>query len=64
MDPNTCLQACRRLAARILKDADSRNQHHESTMVDTQGEELAECFNNLDEWIGKGGFLPADWRAT
>lgn len=26
------------------------------------GEELAENFRNLDEWITRGGFLPKNWR--
>lgn len=26
------------------------------------GEQLAEAFQALDEWLVKGGFLPAEWR--
>lgn len=62
MDPDACLKACRRLARQLIEDADRRSHHHESTTSDTKGEELAENFNNLDEWIRKGGFLPTDWR--
>lgn len=62
MDPDAYLRACRRLAAQLIEDADRRSQHYESQTVDTKGEELAENFRNLDEWISKGGALPAAWR--
>jgi hypothetical protein len=64
VDPEACLEACRRLAAQLIRRADEGRQHHESTYEDTLGEELAENFNNLDEWIQKGGFLPSSWRRT
>lgn len=28
------------------------------------GEELAENFRNLDEWLTKGGVLPENWRTN
>lgn len=62
MDPNETLRMCRRLAKHLIARADAERQHHETTTSDTSGEELAECFNNLDEWLSKGGFLPSDWR--
>lgn len=62
MDPEATLEACRRLAARLIKRADEERRHHETTNNDTLGEELAENFNNLDQWLCRGGFLPRDWR--
>jgi len=58
MDPDTCLENCQLLAASILNLDDDDN------VIDKAfaGEELAEAFNNLDEWITKGGFLPQVWR--
>jgi len=62
MDPNATLIRCRRLAAQILSRAQERASSHEQTTRDTQGEELAELFQALDEWIAnKQGFLPRDW---
>lgn len=26
--------------------------------------EIAEDFDNLDDWLRKGGFLPTDWSVT
>jgi len=26
--------------------------------------ELAETFDNLDQWLSKGGFLPSAWTQT
>ena len=50
MDPNTCLEMCRKLAKRALQGEE----------VDV--EELAEAFQNLDNWLSEGGFLPSEWR--
>ena len=55
MDPNECLRRCRRLAKKILKDS-----HRECVATD-KGETLAEYFENLDEWLSNGGFLPEEW---
>lgn len=62
MDPDACLAACRRLAATIIKQADSDRQDQKHRNDDMLGEELAENFRNLDEWITRGGFLPKNWR--
>lgn len=64
MDPNETLRMCRRLARHLIEQADAGRQHHETTTSDTAGEELAECFTNLDEWLSKGGFLPRDWSRS
>lgn len=61
MDPDACLEACRRLARALIKQADEDRQNQNSSH-NTLGEELAENFNNLDEWICRGGFKPRDWR--
>ena len=56
MDPNAALGLARRLAAQITGgglDAAERAD---------LGEELAEVFSNLDEWLTKGGFAPAGWK--
>ena len=56
MDPDECLKMCRRLAERLIEDADL------GIRLTKEGEELAESFKNLDEWISRGGFLPDEWR--
>ncbi len=47
MDPNTTLARLRELAA-AADDVE-------------EAAELAEAFHALDEWLSRGGFLPADW---
>lgn len=48
MDPNATLVRIREL----INDGDSADVL------------LIEAFNNLDEWLSKGGFLPNDWNKT
>lgn len=52
MDPNTALQEIR----------DILNQAINGETIDPDDvSRAAELFSGLDMWIGKGGFLPADW---
>jgi hypothetical protein len=53
MDPNATLKELRRL----YKEC-SESNYVETGLL----EDLAENFNNLDEWLNKGGFLPKDWE--
>ena len=62
MDQDAYLNACRRLSAALIKQADEDRRSHESSSRDTLGEELAENFRNLDEWLSKGGLLPNQWE--
>ena len=56
MDPNETLRRMRELAAEIPKlDMESLADHWKAT-------ELAELVEALDNWITKGGFLPAAWN--
>lgn len=64
MDPNAYLAACRRLAAAIIRQAESARQQQKHNNEDMLGEELAENFRNLDEWLTKGGVLPENWRTN
>lgn len=59
MDPNETLTALRALADDYMKD-------EEMTLV-RQSEYLgmmAEQFQNLDEWLSKGGFAPDSWGGS
>ena len=56
MDPDECLKVCQRLARRIIEEADSGLPNS-----DDKGERLAESFINLDNWLSRGGFIPAEW---
>jgi hypothetical protein len=51
MDPNATLTRLRELVA-----AERRGP-----LTPDQGRDFAELFDALDEWIVRGGFLPADW---
>jgi hypothetical protein len=52
MDPNANLEEQRRLAKRLV----------DSPYENDQVQRLAELVLALDEWISKGGFLPARWE--
>lgn len=60
MDPNEALKN--------LREAARDNLAHAEEFKDRPGEllvmiyEAAESFQALDEWLSKGGFLPADWQ--
>lgn len=51
MDPNICLRKLRMLS----KEA-------EDSETGEEGAELAQCFNDLDGWLSKQGFLPDAWE--
>jgi len=55
MDPDAALRAAR-LALRNMSSAPNSAEFIGSA------ESLAEHFAALDEWLGNGGFLPADWN--
>ena len=55
MDPNANLIEQRTLAARLA----SGNAVNEDDAM-----RLGELVLALDEWIGRGGFLPASWEGT
>lgn len=57
MDPNATLATLRELCTELLSGKDGADPS-------TIGGEIAEAFENLDEWITKGGFLPSDWQGT
>jgi hypothetical protein len=59
MDPDECLKMCQALARHIIEEADAG-----LPIADDKAERLAEQFLNLNEWISKGGFLPAAWNVT
>lgn len=52
MDPNECLESIRDMAAEALKHP----------MSEASAYDLAERVLALDEWLGRGGFLPRDWN--
>lgn len=55
MDPNETLKRLRALTMNVLGQAENGLDDPDSCF------ELAECAQALDEWISKGGFLPAAW---
>ncbi len=55
MDPNETIREMRELAHGI-----SNTYGDEESLW--AGKCLAEFFEDLDEWISKGGFLPRDWK--
>jgi hypothetical protein len=62
MDPNETLLVILRRAHQIIAEAECRNNGHVSELIDDSALVLAEHVVALDEWIGKGGFLPERWK--
>lgn len=54
MDPNVALRAVRT----ALSDLDN-----DPSDLDTL-EDLINSFNELDTWLQRGGFLPAEWQRS
>lgn len=57
MDPNATHEIALGIARKIIADRED-----EVTAGAHDGEELAEAFVALHEWLAKGGFLPDAWR--
>lgn len=55
MDPDAALEAVRRLA----KAFDAAENDWVAAQV---ASELIDSVLGLDDWIKRGGYLPADWR--
>jgi hypothetical protein len=55
MDPDKALETIRGSILAYRENGDSFNRHwdHEETLVD--------AVEALDEWLSKGGYLPANW---
>jgi hypothetical protein len=56
MDPDANLKRQREVAAEIEACSTS-----DTRTLASLADELAELVVSLDEWLLKGGFLPADW---
>lgn len=55
MDPNAALAEIRELLAQDRRQLDAGGLHRDDAAT------LMERLEALDEWLSKGGFLPADW---
>ena len=60
MDPDVALATLRDLARR----ATSGEPWNDSTEASDLAIEMAEAWEGLDEWLTRGGFIPAAWRAA
>lgn len=58
MDPDAALQRIRDLIAEINDEAEGSLRY--LNLVS----DLADAVQDLDEWLAKGGYLPAAWRAA
>lgn len=56
MDPNANLEQQRELVAELIQKLD-----REEAIDDADVDRLCELVRALDQWIGRGGFLPDDW---
>lgn len=57
MDPDETLAALRIAATKWAEQDEPDAQR----LRDLLAAEMHDAFKALDEWISKGGFLPADW---
>lgn len=60
MDPNKTLEEIRGLVTYILSES-SRNARGEVNAEDATA--LAQCAQDLDAHLSRGGELPEDWKA-
>lgn len=58
MDPDACLEMIRKRIEWIRKAIDS----NDTDTAIAEADLLATEVQALDRWIGRGGFLPKDWR--
>lgn len=56
MDPNAALVKLRGSIHAFRENDDEFNRHWD------HAETLVEAIEALDEWLSKGGYLPADWQ--
>ncbi len=61
MDPDACLAELRQLCTEQWTADDELGETGLAT-ADYRAERMAELIEALDEWIGRGGFLPEAWR--
>lgn len=56
MDPNEALRLVRESVGELVQADD------DDTLPGSQTGQIVDAFAALDEWLQRGGFLPADWR--
>jgi hypothetical protein len=61
MDPQANLAEQRSIAARIIERLDNPGRV-QPYRLEHDAERLAELVQALDEWLTRGGFLPARWE--
>jgi len=70
MDPNETLRQIRTAVMAALALADDYEKDPDPATAEdaedylNQLDELAQLVNSLDEWLSRGGFLPAAWAET
>lgn len=60
MDSEVALTELRSAVEDFIVGSDNMD----SDLVDSASSRMAEYAGALDEWLSKGGALPADWRMT
>jgi hypothetical protein len=60
MDPTECLTRIRVQSARI-REVQEQGINRPDQLADA-AQELQQAFDDLDEWLTKGGFVPNQWR--
>lgn len=66
MDPDETLRMARKAAMRLQEALNSEdefvmNYSPRAKSVEEQAQELLDCFQALNDWLSKGGCLPAAW---
>ena len=64
MDPDETLRMIRHYRAEVqrMRDAADRGVRVDRHDFNVAAESLAEYVEALDEWLSKGGFVPAAWE--
>jgi len=62
MDPNEALKNLREAIASATGQQDADTDHGSFCVVNNRTvTDIINSFEALDEWLSRGGFLPADW---
>ncbi len=62
MDPTETLRRLRNIMAAFDAEDATPMSTADTERLASLGEEFVNTFEDLDEWLSKGGFLPADWQ--
>lgn len=62
MDPNEALKRCREAARAARNQYGDHDEVVDRDRFEAAAGDALACFEALDAWLVRGGFLPRDWQ--